>query len=305
VLSDSSQPDIVPLRIASSDQNQSETALAWLTVVAGAFSKDLRRVLPFLSRQRARAAIDVARTIGDPELNAAADGPCFLVRMSSAEHVWLALQFDALAIAALLEGLFAAPKTDNEEQEGGAEGDAGDSDPPSLGDGLTLAQRALLKRLCGDLSALVKQPVTEVCKTKLGAPEFINLKRGEQPDLEDDAIGIDCKIENVRRPWAIRMWMGAEALQKLAAKEAEATSVAPTFGAAALRIPVTVVAELGRVTLKLSQVLGLRVGDTLRLPSQANDPVLVRVEGVPKFDAVPVISRGQVAVKIHARHHQE
>ncbi|HVZ35887.1 MAG TPA: FliM/FliN family flagellar motor switch protein, partial [Polyangiaceae bacterium] len=66
----------------------------------------------------------------------------------------------------------------------------------------------------------------------------------------------------------------------------------------------SVVAELGRVTLKLSQVLGLRVGDTLRLPSATNDPVLVRVEGVPKFEAVPVISRGQVAVKIHARHEE-
>jgi len=32
--------------------------------------------------------------------------------------------------------------------------------------------------------------------------------------------------------------------------------------------------------------------------------VLVRVEGVPKFDAVPVISRGQVAVKIHSRHQE-
>jgi flagellar motor switch protein FliM len=51
-------------------------------------------------------------------------------------------------------------------------------------------------------------------------------------------------------------------------------------------------------------VLGLRVGDTLRLPSATNDPVLVRVEGVPKFDAVPVISRGQVAVKIHCRHNE-
>jgi flagellar motor switch/type III secretory pathway protein FliN len=303
VLSDSSQPDIVPFVFASSDQNQSETALAWLTSVAGAFSKDLRRVLPFLSRQRARAAIDVAREADDPELRAAADGPCLLVRLSSAEHVWLVLHFDSLAIAALLDGLFAAPKANSEDQDGGAEGD-GDTDPPSLGDSLTLAQRALLKRLCGDLSALVKQPVADVCKAKLGAPEFVNLKRGELPELDDDAIAIDCKIENVRRPWAIRIWMGAEALQQLAAKESAATSVAPSFGAAALRIPVTVVAELGRVTLKLSQVLGLRVGDTLRLPSQANDPVLVRVEGVPKFDAVPVISRGQVAVKIHARHQE-
>lgn len=305
MLSDSSHPDIVPLTIAASDQNQSETALAWLSAIGGAFSKDLRRVLPFLARQRARVAIDVARTARDADLRAPAEGPCFLVRMSSPDQVWLALQFDCLAIGALLEGLFAPPKTESDEQEGGADGDGAEADPPSLGDSLTLAQRALLKRLCGDLSVLVKQPVAEVCKTKLGAPEFAIFKRGELPELTDDAIAIDCRIENVRRPWAIRLWMGADALQQLAMKESNAATISPSFSAAAVRIPVTVVAELGRVTLKLSQVLGLRVGDTLRLPSPANDPVLVRVEGVPKFDAVPVISRGQVAVKIHARHHQE
>ena len=210
---------------------------------------------------------------------------------------------DTLAIAGLLEGLFVTPRPDGEDPDAGAESDV-DAAPPSIGDSLTLAQRALLKRLCGDLSALVKQPVADVCKSKLGAPEFAVFKRGELPELTDDAIAIDVRIENVRRPWAIRLWMGAEALQQLAAKEQEATAAAPAFGAAVVRIPVTVVAELGRVTLKLSQVLGLRVGDTLRLPSPANDPVLVRVEGVPKFDAVPVISRGQVAVKIHARHQE-
>ena len=303
VLSDPPRPEIVPLQIAASDQNQSETALAWLTAIGGAFSKDLRRVLPFLARQRARIVIDVARSAHDAELPAPAAGPCFLVRMSSPEQVWLALQFDSLAIAALLEGLFVTPKQDGDEQDG-ADGDGAEGDPPSLGDSLTLAQRALLRRLCGDLSSLVKQPVADVCKSQLGAPEFAIFKRDELPELTDDAIGIDCRIDSVRHPWAIRIWMGADALQRLAAKESEASAAAPAFAAAAVRIPVTVVAELGRVTLKLSQVLGLRVGDTLRLPSPANDPVLVRVEGVPKFDAVPVISRGQVAVKIHARHQE-
>jgi hypothetical protein len=229
VLSDSSQPDIVPLTIAASDQNQSEAALAWLTSVAGAFTKELRRVLPFLARQRARLAIDQARTADDAELRAPAEGPCFLVRMSSPEQVWLALQFDTLAIAALLDGLFVTPKPESEEQEDG-EGDAADAAPSSIGDSLTLAQRALLKRLCGDLSALVKQPVADVCKAKLGAPEFAIFKRGELPELTEDAIGIDCKVENVRRPWAIRIWMGAEALQQLAAKESEQSSAAPSLG---------------------------------------------------------------------------
>jgi flagellar motor switch/type III secretory pathway protein FliN len=304
VQSDSSQPDVVPLEIAPADQSQSESALALLTAVARSFAKDLRRVLPFLARQRGRTAVDTARSGHDPELRALTDGPSYLVRMSSSQGVWVALQFDSAAITALLQGLFGTPKPDAEEQDGAAE--PAEEEPPGsgLGDALTLAQRALLKRLCGDLSALARQPTNELCKVALGEAEFVGFKRGESAELGDDGIAVDCNIENVRRPWAVRIWMGAEALERLASKEAAATSAAPAFGAAALRIPVSVVAELGRVTLKLSQVLGLRVGDTLRLPSPANDPVLVRVEGVAKFDAVPVISRGQVAVKIHARHQE-
>ena len=301
--SDSSQPDIVPLKIAASDESRSETAFATLTTVATVFSKELRRVLPFLARQRARALVDVARSARDPELGALADGPSFLVQLTSPEQVWVALQFDASAILALVDGLFGTPKPDAE----GADGeDAGSDEPdgPPLSDSLTLAQRALLKRLGGDLAALLKKPIEESCKVTLGAPQFSTLKRDEPPSLGDDAITIDCRVDNVRRPWAIRMWMGAQAIERLAAKAAAATASSPSFALVALRIPVNVVAELGRVTLKLSQVLGLRVGDTLRLPSPANDPVLVRVEGVAKFDAVPVISRGQVAVKIHSRHQE-
>jgi flagellar motor switch/type III secretory pathway protein FliN len=304
VQSDSTQPDIVPLEIAASDQNQSEGALATLTSVATAFAKDLRRVLPFLARQRARAAVDTARSRTDEELPAHADGPGYLIRMTSPEGVWVALQFDSSAILALLDGLFGSPKPDAEDADGGNESADAAAEGPTLGDNLTLAQRALLKRLCGDLSALVRQPTLESCKVTLGEVQFAGWKRGESAELPEDAVAIDCKIENVRRPWAIRVWMGAEALQRLASKESSAAADAPSFAVAALRIPFSVVAELGRVTLKLSQVLGLRVGDTLRLPSPANDPVLVRVEGVAKFDAVPVISRGQVAVKIHARHQE-
>jgi flagellar motor switch/type III secretory pathway protein FliN len=303
VQSDSSQPDIVPLQLGASDQSQSEAALATLTAVASVLSRELRRILPFLARQRARTALNTARSLRDPELTELAEGPSFLAKMSSSDEVWVALQFDGAAILALVDGLFGSPKPDAEDADG-AEADDEEADSPPLGDSLTLAQRALLKRLGGDLCALLRKPLEEQCKVTLGAPQFTTLKRAEDPRLGDDAIAIDCRLENIRRPWFIRVWMGARAVERLASQASAANSASPTFGDVALRIPVSVVAELGRVTLKLSQVLGLRVGDTLRLPSPANDPVLVRVEGVPKFDAVPVISRGQVAVKIHSRHQE-
>jgi flagellar motor switch/type III secretory pathway protein FliN len=292
------------VEFAAVDQGQSEAALAILTGVATAFAKELRRVLPFLARQRARAVPDVARRAADPELPALADGPTFLVQLSSAEQVWVALQFDAAAILALVDGLFGTPKPDTGDADDPDAPEEAEPDAPPLGDSLTLAQRALLKRLGADLVALLKKPVEEACKVTLGAPQFKTLKREEPTGLGEDAIAVDCRLEKVRRPWLLRVWMGAEAVERLTAKAAAASSNSPSFALAALRIPVSVVAELGRVTLKLSQVLGLRVGDTLRLPSPANDPVLVRVEGVAKFDAVPVISRGQVAVKIHSRHQE-
>jgi hypothetical protein len=105
-------------------------------------------VLPFLARQRARALVDVARSARDPELGALADGPSFLVQLTSPEQVWVALQFDASAILALVDGCSARPSLTRRAADGE---DAGSDEPdgPPLSDSLTLAQRALLKRLGG------------------------------------------------------------------------------------------------------------------------------------------------------------
>jgi flagellar motor switch protein FliM len=231
------------------------------------------------------------------------EGPSFLVTMESQSDLWAAVSFDGAAILALVEGLFggATEPSDEAEADGGEVPDS----RQALGEALTLAQRAMLRRLCADLAGRLMRLVEAQTGQKLSVTELVSLKRGEFPELAADALAIDCSVEGVAHPWSVRVFMGADALQKLTTARESGTKEAdagPTMAMAAVRVPVTVVAELGRVTLRLSQVLGLRVGDTLRLPSAANDPVLVRVEGVPKFDAVPVISRGQVAVKIQSRH---
>jgi hypothetical protein len=227
------------------------------------------------------------------------------VTLASAADLWAAVLFDGAAILALVEGLFGGASAEPDDGAEAADGaDAPDS-RQALGEALTLAQRAMLRRLCSDLSLRLVRLVEVQTHQKLSVTELVGLKRGEFPELAADALAIDCRVEAVPHPWAVRVFMGADALQKLTAQDTATKNevdAGPTMAMAALRIPVTVVAELGRVTLRLSQVLGLRIGDTLRLPSAANDPVLVRIEGVPKFDAVPVISRGQVAVKIQSRH---
>jgi flagellar motor switch protein FliM len=302
VQSDVKDPVIRPFEFGSLDQNKSVGALQALTETARLFGRGLRRSIPFLARQRARVAVGEALLARDPALPALVDGPSFLVKLESPERVWFVLHFDADAILALLDGLFGGSSEDAEEEEQAAS-PAEEAERPSLGEALTLAQRALLRRLCKDIALQIQAPAEAFCKVKLSVSDLVPLKRGELAELPKDLLAIDCRIEEVPNPWVIRVCMGADALTALSARDVvPASKTGPTMAAAVLRIPVTVVAELGRVTLKLSQVLGLRAGDTLRLPSAANDPVLVRVEGVPKFDAVPVISRGQVAVKIHSRH---
>jgi flagellar motor switch/type III secretory pathway protein FliN len=295
------EPQIRPFEIGALDENQLHGAIFALTQIATPFCRELRRAMPFLARQRARLVLGEAALASDGTLPEATEGPSFLVTMESPGDLWAAVSFDGAAILALVEGLFGGAAEPSEEADGS-------DDPPesrqALGETLTLAQRAMLRRLCADLAGRLLRLVEAQTGQKLSVTELVSLKRGEFPELAADALAIDCRIEGVAHPWTVRVFMGADALQKLTAQESgsKEADAGPTMAMAAVRVPVMVVAELGRVTLRLSQVLGLRVGDTLRLPSAANDPVLVRVEGVPKFDAVPVISRGQVAVKIQSRH---
>jgi flagellar motor switch protein FliM len=65
---------------------------------------------------------------------------------------------------------------------------------------------------------------------------------------------------------------------------------------------VDVVAELGRMKLGLRRVLALQVGEVLRLATAIDDPICLRVAGVPKLVGAPVISRGQISVEVRGRH---
>lgn len=296
------EPQIRPFEIGALDQNQLHGAFFALTQIATPFCRELRRSMPFLARQRARLVLGEPVLASDGTLPEPAEGPSFLVTLESAADLWAAVSFDGAAILALVEGLFGGAGEPDEGAD--ADGEEVVDSRQALGETLTLAQRAMLRRLCADLSARLVRLIEAQTGQKMTVTELVSLKRGEFPELAADALAVDCRVENVPHPWTVRVFMGADVLQKLTAQDnatKNEVDAGPTMAMAAVRIPVTVVAELGRVTLRLSQVLGLRVGDTLRLPSAANDPVLVRVEGVPKFDAVPVISRGQVAVKIQTR----
>ncbi len=66
----------------------------------------------------------------------------------------------------------------------------------------------------------------------------------------------------------------------------------------------TVVVELGRTTCTIRDTLNLREGDILKLDTGPQDFVTINVEEVPKYQGVPGIVKGNLAVQITRLLHQ-
>lgn len=64
------------------------------------------------------------------------------------------------------------------------------------------------------------------------------------------------------------------------------------------RVEVTVSARLGAARLSLSEVMGLEVGDVIRLGHRRDRPVAVLVEGLPKYWAQPGRVGNRLAVRV-------
>jgi flagellar motor switch protein FliM len=63
-------------------------------------------------------------------------------------------------------------------------------------------------------------------------------------------------------------------------------------------VGVEIVVELGKSKIKGRDLLQLDVGDVVLLDHEVNDPLTVKVEGVPKFKAMPGTYKGNQAFKI-------
>ena len=72
------------------------------------------------------------------------------------------------------------------------------------------------------------------------------------------------------------------------------------IAAAVRHTEVTLSAELGAREVATRDLLRLRVGDTLGLGARGDDPVTLRVEGVPLMTGLAGVSRGQNAVRVLA-----
>jgi flagellar motor switch protein FliM len=63
--------------------------------------------------------------------------------------------------------------------------------------------------------------------------------------------------------------------------------------------------EFGSAEIHLRSLLGLQVGDIIRLDQDCDQPLVVRVEGVPKFTGLARVVRQKKAVEIVTRLHSQ
>jgi len=259
--------------------------------VAVNFARGARRSMPFLVKRRSRIVpgpVMFADASPDGRVSGGASYEVLLEEPDGSARASLLLNTEALGV--VLEG---------------ALGGAGGASTVSLGAALTVAQSALVSKVV----KLLSDDLTRAIKEEVGVTVRVITARavaaGEERDVEfSDGLGVDCTFEGLGDGARLSLAMGAEALE-VALKEQEADDPAagdPRFAEALHDVPVEVVAELGRVSVGLRRLLTLQPGQILRLATALDDPAVVRVAGVPKFVGSPVISRGQVAIQIKARH---
>ena len=65
-----------------------------------------------------------------------------------------------------------------------------------------------------------------------------------------------------------------------------------------LTTEIDLVAELGTTTVTPKDIIKYKVGDTILLGNDVTDPLLLKVEQIPKFRGLPGVSRGNKAVQL-------
>jgi flagellar motor switch protein FliM len=217
------------------------------------------------------------------------EGPSFDVVLEAEElPAWASLTIGASALKYVLEGSLGAKTPGTGE----------------LGNELTLAQRAVVARvarsLAEDFSAAVRDEVgltfTIASSHARAADELM-----DSPGA--DGLRVDCVMDQIAGEPTIAISISAEALETAAKEHLEDAPVAadPRMAEALREVALEVRVELGKVSMGLRSVLELKVGQVVRLDTAVDDPAIVRIGGLEKFAARPVVSRGQLAVEIKGR----
>jgi flagellar motor switch protein FliM len=291
--SDTAKPNLPDAGLRSVDLTGRErhlrSAMGSMARIANGFCRAARRTLPFLVLRKSRLIAQPVAISGAPGSD---DGGTSLALHALFEEesgaAWAQVSLNDAALGLVLEGALGAL-----ESKGTF----------TFGSELTLAQRALAGRLIRSLGAdLIAALRAEVdVKLKLVSVYATPM---DSPDTgaHQDGLAVDCLVEGA--PGAL-ITIAVQAGSLEAAARIEETEVPqqgdPRMSQIVQDVPVTLVAELGRLKVGLRSVLELEVGQVLRLSTAVDDPVRIEVEGLKKFFGSPVVSRGQLAVEIKGR----
>ena len=269
-------------------ERQLRSAVLAMEKIGAAFARAARRSMPFLLRYKAQLVPGRVEVVADPGGSSHSSHiPTLTIGITSVDaRARGSVTLNADAIAFIIEGAL------------GGRG-AFWRTPPTLD--LTIPQRALLSRITSSLAldfcAAIRQEVGIELAQESGDSSEYTTHPG-------DYLRVTCVLDGLPVSATIAITIGAEIIES-AAKEHD--SPEPVQGdpklADALRdVSLTVVAELGRVSIGVGRVLTLKVGDVIRLPTATDDPIGVRIGGVEKLSGVPIVSRGQLSVEIRSRH---
>ncbi|OQX69230.1 MAG: hypothetical protein B6A08_05955 [Sorangiineae bacterium NIC37A_2] len=268
-------------------QRHLRAALSALARTAESFSRGARRAMPFLLRQRVRLDLGEPAIGNLSESDAAEHGPCYAVSLTEKDGpAWATLLLNGPCLARLLEGSL---------------GNSQVSEGASLGDRLTLAQRVLIAKIASRLGEDYAEAIHKETGLKFQVSGGTAIGQDEEEESESrDGLFIEMNFAGDGTNASIVLAISADAVDD-AVREADDTQLQkgdPKVAEALQNVEIQVTAELGRLSLGLRKIVGLKEGYVLRLPTLIESPIAITLGGVQKFQGVPVTSRGQLAVEI-------
>ena len=249
----------------------------------------LRRAVPFLSRRRVPIRIASVRPCSLIELVGGLARPAFVQPISvrgAGTGGRGAIVLDARASALFLDGVLGGDGTGLPEL------------PPG---GLSAPQSALI----AGITSNIVRTFAEALEAAFAVHVTPARDEGEDPAADRASIACILEIgeptgEGGDTPCAqVIVSLPKEVLGSSQADVDPAVLKADTRVAHVLEtVELDVVAELGRVRLRVADFVRLRVGDTLKLDVPVNGDVTVRAETREIFRGRPTTSAGQIALAI-------
>jgi flagellar motor switch protein FliM len=275
-----------PLLGGAAEAGGVRAALAFVDRHAAELAGALRRGVPFLGRRGVPIAPAPAEAMTLSALAAELAQPSFSVLLATDPGGSRgALFLDAAACAFLLDGAL------------GGDG----SQPPTLDPtALSAAQSALIAR--------VAEGVVGAASATLGAIAGFRLLRlphtpGATP-ADAPSIALRLGLGDAGSFGTVVLAVGRDALlaSGAAMPSARRDAIEPRVAATLEDVELEVVAELGRVRMKLGELSALAVGDVLDLDVPVGGVVKVRAGNRFLLEGHPTTSGTQVAIRVARRH---